>query len=223
MNNEQLFTALTRSSRKALNLYRQATGDSRAIGGQVEVGDIVNSAYESYLTITARLGAPIAFTIAEHAPVFWYGDDETGHPVTAFAVVKWAVRDAMQRNGLRRSQENPTDESLDIERHSHAHVPSVTTVRGALKSDDVETVSAGLRVALSELPDYQAHALVNAFRVFRESSAEREFDAVGQARAVLMDGLRESGLSRDKARLAVSALAGDVLGTINATRDMFNA
>jgi len=223
MNNEQLFTALTRSSRKALRLYHNATGDSRAIGGQVETGDIVSSAYESYLSITAKLGAPIAYTIDGQVPVYWYGDNVTGHPVTAYAVIKWAVSDALRANGLRRDQDNPTDESLDLDRHAKALVPSVTPVRGALKSDDVETVSAGLRLAMGELPRAQAVALANAFRVFRESQAVREYDAVSLAKVELMAGLRGAGLSRDKARETMQALAGDVLGTINATRGAFNA
>jgi hypothetical protein len=220
MNNNELTQALTRSSRKALRLYYNATGDNRALGGQVEVGDIVSQAWIELANVTPS--EVIGYT-PEGVALYWYGDDETGHEVTEFAVIKWAVANAMRACGLRRDTANPTHEELDEAKIASACVPSVVPVRGALKSDDVEAVSAGLRLALSELPREKAVALLAGIEAFKGSDAVREFDAVGVARAVMLEHLTASGMGVNKARAELSALAGDVLGSVNATRSMFTA
>ena len=179
---------------------------------------------EAYLQLEAVTpSAVIGHTIEGRVPMYWYGDAETGHPVTQFAVIKWAVANAMRACGLRRDTANPTHEELDEAKLSGACVPSVTPVRGALKSDDVEAVSAGLRLALSELPREKALALLAGIEAFKASDAVREFDAVGVARKVMLEHLTANGMGVNKARAELSALAGDVLGSVNATRSMFTA
>lgn len=220
MNNEEMMKALTRSARKALRLYYNATGDNRAIGGQIEVGDIVN---EAYLQLDKVTPSEVIGYTPEGVALYWYGDDETGHEVTQYAVIKWAVANAMRACGLRRDTENPTHEELNAEKHAHALAPSVAPVRGALKSDDVEAVSAGLRLALSELPRDKAEALLAGIEAFKGSDAVREFDAVGVARAVMLEHLTANGLGINKARAELSTLAGEVLGSVNATRSAFTA
>jgi hypothetical protein len=73
------------------------------------------------------------------------------------------------------------------------------------------------------LPREKAEALLAGIEAFKGSDAVREFDAVGVARKVMLEHLTASGMGVNKARAELSALAGDVLGSVNATRSMFTA
>lgn len=222
MNTFDLNSALTRSARKQMSLYLSATSDVRVSGRQVEIPEVVSEAWLKFGAIVEGLGAPIAFTIAEHAPVYWYGDED-GHPVSVFTVCKWAVLDGMRACGLRRDTKNPTHEELDADKLAHALAPRLSMYRGTARVDDVDSVHAGIEMTLKGLTPQRAHALRVMFATFNADTSEREFDAVGHARKVALEVLRQDGQGVNKARAELAELAGDVVANIDAMREALNA